>query len=611
MNDVTFIDDNIGFVCGAGGRIAKTTDAGVNWTVLNSGTTRNLYAIDFIDSNIGWATGDQNTILKTTDGGNTWSIEPEQINGVSIRAIVGFTANNALAMDYGTIAKYISTASPGGVVNVSCNGGSDGQIATLVTGGTAPYTYSWSPSGGTTDTASGLSAGSFTLTVTDANNCSSTSNYTVSEPTLLTATQTQTDVTCFGLSNGSATVTASGGTAPYTYAWSPSGGTNATAINLSAGNYTCTITDANGCTLIENFTITEPSLVPSPTAPATQLFCPGATVATLQATGATGETIEWFTAPTGGTALTSPTALAVGTYYAQAVNNNGCNSVRTPVVVATNNSLDFDGINDFVEIPDANELDVTTAFTIEAWVYPTTTSTGQVIIGKINDTTLGNAADLAYALRFNSSGFRAEIGNGTTSQNVTSSNYQLNKWQHVAMVFDGANAGNLSLYIDGVLQGNTLATGWSSIQNNSASLKLGSYGTHFNQFFKGGLDNFRIWNIAKTATEINTLINEDVTGTETGLVANYNFNQGVANGSNTSITTLFDNTNTPNNGSLNNFSLAGNASNFVGGRFPEISGLTNVVAGNTISLSHIFAGGTWSSATPSVATVNPSTGEVT
>ena len=414
--------------------------------------------------------------------------------------------------------------------------------------------------------------------------------------------------------NGDAvTLTASGGS---TYSWSPSTGlsgtTTAQVVATPTVTTTYTVIDtANPCAVPATITITVNDLPASPTATATQLFCPGATVATLQATAATGQTIEWFTTPTGGTALASTTALVAGTYYVQAENTSGCNSLRTPVVVATNNSLDFDGINDFVEIADANELDVTTAFTMEAWVYPTITSTGQVIFGKINDTTLGNAADLAYALRFNSGGFRAEIGNGTTSQNVTSSNYQLNKWQHVAIVFDGANSGNLSLYINGVLQGSTLATGWSSIQNNTASLKLGSYGTHFNQFFKGGLDNFRILNIAKTASEINALINDDVTGTETGLVANYNFNQGISNGNNTAITSILDNTTISNNGLLNNFSLNGNTSNFVGGRFPETTGLTNVVAGNTIAISHIFSGGIWSSATPAVATVNASTGVVT
>lgn len=605
MNDVTFIDDNIGFVCGAGGTIAKTTDAGVNWTVLTSGTTQNLYAIHFIDSNIGWATGDQNTILKTTDGGATWSLEPQQINGVSIRAIVGFSANNALAMDYGTIAKYISTASPGGVVNVSCNGGSNGQIATLVTGGTSPYTYSWSPSGGTSDTASGLSAGSYTVTVTDANNCSSTANYTVSEPALLTATQTQTNVTCNGLSDGSATVVVSGGTAPYTYAWNSNGGNGVTANNLAAGNYTCTITDANGCILIKNFTITQPSLVPSPTAPATQLFCPGATVATLQATPATGETIQWFSAPTGGTALASTTALVAGTYYAQAVNNNGCNSVSTPVVVATNNALHFDGVNDRVNLTSNSLQDGATAFTIEAWIKPDNSNwdgNWHAIFGNQTGTNV-NTRNPSFYLRDG----KLEVDSfedGTLTRYYSATDQALvsqNVWNHIALVKDGTT---YKIYVNGALGATTPAP---NAVNITGPYQLG----YIDNYYAGLLDEVRFWNVSRSQSDIQATMNVPLSGTESGLVDYYNFNQGIVGGNNTSITTLLDNTATANNGTLVGFALTGNTSNYMSGFFPQITGPNFVVAGNTITLAHPIAGGTWSSATTAVATVNASTGLVT
>jgi hypothetical protein len=140
--------------------------------------------------------------------------------------------------------------------NVICNGGSTGSESVTATGGTAPYTYSWAPRGGSLATANNIVAGTYTCTITDANQCTITKTVTITQPIAVTATTTQTNVSCNGGSTGSASVTATGGTAPYTYSWAPSGGTLATASNLAAGNYTCTITDANQCTITKTVTIT-------------------------------------------------------------------------------------------------------------------------------------------------------------------------------------------------------------------------------------------------------------------------------------------------------------------------------------------------------------------
>jgi len=142
---------------------------------------------------------------------------------------------------------------------VSCFGSSDGSATVTASGGTPGYSYSWSPSGGTNATASGLTAGAYQCVITDANGCQETENITVTQPsTVLSTAITQNGVSCFGGSDGSATVTASGGTPGYSYSWSPSGGTNATASGLTAGAYQCVITDANGCQETENITVTQP-----------------------------------------------------------------------------------------------------------------------------------------------------------------------------------------------------------------------------------------------------------------------------------------------------------------------------------------------------------------
>ena len=127
-----------------------------------------------------------------------------------------------------------------------CNGSSDGSATVSSAGGTAPYTYLWDD-GQTTAMAGALSAGSYTVTVTDANGCTETQNVTVLEPTVLSSTVSSMNALCNGSSDGSATVSSAGGTAPYTYLWDD-GQTTAMAGSLAAGNYTVTVTDANGCT---------------------------------------------------------------------------------------------------------------------------------------------------------------------------------------------------------------------------------------------------------------------------------------------------------------------------------------------------------------------------
>ncbi|MBA0885578.1 MBG domain-containing protein, partial [Flavobacterium undicola] len=222
----------------------------------------------------------------------------------------------------------ISTAS-GSQTNVSCNGGTNGSASVSPSGGTPGYTYSWSPSGGTAATATGLAAGSYTVTVTDANGCTATRNYTITQPSAIsTASGSQTNVSCNGGTNGSASVSPSGGTPGYTYSWSPSGGTAATATGLAAGSYTVTITDANGCTATRNFTVTQPSAISTATGSQTNVSCNGGSngSASVSPSGGTpGYTYSW--SPSGGTAATA-TGLAAGSYTVTITDANGCSATR-------------------------------------------------------------------------------------------------------------------------------------------------------------------------------------------------------------------------------------------------------------------------------------------
>ena len=227
-------------------------------------------------------------------------------------------------------ATALSAASGGGKTDVSCNGGANGTATVAPTGGTPAYTYSWAPSGGTNATATGLSAGTYTVTVTDANACQTTRSFTINQPTALNTTAgSKTDVSCNGGGNGTATVSPTGGTPGYTYSWAPSGGTNATATGLAAGTYTVTVTDANACTGTKSFTITQPTALNTAAGSKTDVSCNGGGngTATVAPTGGTpGYTYSW--APSGGTAATA-TGLSAGTYTVTVTDANACTGTKS------------------------------------------------------------------------------------------------------------------------------------------------------------------------------------------------------------------------------------------------------------------------------------------
>ncbi|MEL1240867.1 MBG domain-containing protein, partial [Flavobacterium flavipallidum] len=137
------------------------------------------------------------------------------------------------------------------------------------TGGAGGYTYNWTPgnpTGDGTTSVTGLTAGTWTCTVTDANGCTATRNFTITQPTALVATaSSQTNISCNGGSNGAASInTPTGGAGGYTYNWTPgnpTGDGTTSVTGLTAGTWTCTVTDANACTTSQTFTITQPTAI--------------------------------------------------------------------------------------------------------------------------------------------------------------------------------------------------------------------------------------------------------------------------------------------------------------------------------------------------------------
>lgn len=201
--------------------------------------------------------------------------------------------------------------------NIKCYGDTDGTATVTASGGKPPYSYDWSPVAGTNATISNLSAGTYQVTVSDSVGCNSTT-VTITQPTQLTATVVASNNPgCSGGNTGSIVVSASGGTPTYTYNWLPSGGSNDTAKNLSAGVYTVNITDSNGCpsTLID--TLIQP-IVPIPAITGNHPVCQGSSL-TLTASG--GSSYKWNTGATTASITITP---ASSTTYSVQVSNGPC-----------------------------------------------------------------------------------------------------------------------------------------------------------------------------------------------------------------------------------------------------------------------------------------------
>ncbi|NDB35679.1 MAG: hypothetical protein EB023_10160, partial [Flavobacteriia bacterium] len=208
--------------------------------------------------------------------------------------------------------------------NVSCFGGSNGAIDATISGGVIPYTYLWS-NGAVTQDINSLTAGTYNLTLTDANGCSQPFTTTITQPNNpIILTESHANVTCFGLSNGSINLTVTGGTAPYSYVWN-SGPTSQDVFNLPAGNYSVVVTDINGCIANLAVAITQPLAPLSNTAVVSSANCFG------QSSGSINLTVNGGTAPyvyswNNGAFTEDLSNVGSGNYTVNITDNNGCTS---------------------------------------------------------------------------------------------------------------------------------------------------------------------------------------------------------------------------------------------------------------------------------------------
>ena len=287
-------------------------------------------------------------------------------------------------------------------IDVLCYGEATGSATALAAGGTAPYTYSWD-NGQTEATATGLVAGDYVVTVTDANGnattCSATATATIEQPVaaLSVSITSEIDVLCYGEATGSATALAAGGTAPYTYSWD-NGQTEATATGLVAGDYVVTVTDANGnattCSATATATIEQPVAALSVSITSEiDVLCYGEATGSATALAAGGTAPYTYSWDNGQTEATA-TGLVAGDYVVTVTDANGnattCSATATATIEQPVAALSVSITSEIDELcyGDANgAVDITVSGGTPGYLYLWTTIDGSGLDPNAEDQT--------------------------------------------------------------------------------------------------------------------------------------------------------------------------------------------------------------------------------
>ena len=215
----------------------------------------------------------------------------------------------------------------------ACNGSLDGTATALGAGGTAPYQYTWSNTQ-TTAQATALAAGVYTVTLEDSKGCQTTTLATVTEPSAVSITILSTAATkCNSSADGKATVSAAGGTAPYSYLWN-TGEVTRVAQSLVSGINTVTVTDRNGCSATLNVSISAPGALVIDSTDASMVTCNSGNngTATVYVSGGTVSTSYSYKWQASTQVTETVTGLSAGTYAVTITDDNGCSIVSSVVV---------------------------------------------------------------------------------------------------------------------------------------------------------------------------------------------------------------------------------------------------------------------------------------
>ena len=339
----------------------------------------------------------------TDDDALVAEVCPTQATTYSLNAAIGECTGSAeITINVSSIAVEL-TATP-----ISCEGGANGTISVIVRDAIEPYTYSWSGPDGFTSTAdslSGIEAGEYCVTVTDAAGCENTACVDVIESNELTASSTLSDfacnqISCNGACDGSINMEVTGGVEPYNFSWiGPEGflASSADVSGLCAGTYELTLTDATGCEYSNSYTLTEPSVVAIEVVGSVDLECSGVETgeASVASTGGCSPyTYSWSHSA----AVTGPVAtnLGSGTYEVSVTDQNGCNSAGS-VTIVINEPIDplevtIDEISLYpggfnVSCPNSNDgyVNVTSSAGTTPYTFEWTNSATGSVVSNVED----------------------------------------------------------------------------------------------------------------------------------------------------------------------------------------------------------------------------------
>ena len=297
--------------------------------------------------------GGYGTYEYSIDGGASWqgSGSYTGLGPATFNILIRDSANSACTstLDDALVITQPTTLSASiAGTNLTCNANNSGTANLTVTGGTIPYTFLWSNTA-TTEDLSGLAAGTFSVTVTDSNNCTTTNTVTITEPDVLSATLASTHVTCNGAGNG--TITISGPAGGYgTYEYSIDGGASwqgsGSYTGLGPATYNVLIRDSANpsCSkvLSSSLVLTQPTILNAFISSTTNVLCfsNSTGAATVTASGGTGTLgYTWNTAPVQTSA--TATGLAAGTYLVTVTDANGCTANATAIITQPASALSF------------------------------------------------------------------------------------------------------------------------------------------------------------------------------------------------------------------------------------------------------------------------------